>query len=103
MGYVGVDLHKRQFSVCWIDEDGREKFEKYRMDAEGIKAFKEKLGKDVEVGIEATGNSKYFRDEIVDVVKSVKVVNPVQFKLISRSVKKTDCSASGGIGVLNMV
>ena len=77
MEYVGVDLHKRQFSVCWLDEDDKEKFEKYRMDAEGIKAFRKKLRKDTEVGIEATGNSKYETCQVSCVLKKGLLLNLV--------------------------
>ena len=37
MRYVGVDLHKTQFSVCWKEEDGSDKFECYGMSAEGLR------------------------------------------------------------------
>jgi len=30
MRYIGVDLHKTQFSVCWMEEDGSNKFERVR-------------------------------------------------------------------------
>ena len=59
MRYIGVDLHKTQFSVCWMEEDGSNKFERYPMNVEGLRRFKEKLDGECEVGVEATGNSKY--------------------------------------------
>jgi transposase len=90
MRYVGVDLHKTQFSVCWKEEDGSDKFERYAMSAEGLRKFRESLDCETEVGVEATANSKYFYDQIVGSVKRVRVINPLQFKIISESVKKTD-------------
>jgi transposase len=45
---------------------------------------------DDEVAIEATGNSAWFRDQILPCVGRVVVVNPSQFKVIRKSVKKTD-------------
>ena len=90
MKYVGVDLHKRRFSVCWRGEDDSEELESYPMDAEGLSRFLESLDKGCEVGLEATGNSKYFYDQIVGYVKRVRVINPLQFKVISESVKKTE-------------
>ena len=90
MRYIGVDLHKTQFSVCWMEEDGSNKFERYPMNVEGLRRFREKLDGECEVGVEATGNSKYFYDQIVGTVKKVRVINPLQFKIISESVKKND-------------
>ncbi len=34
MKYVGVDLHKRRFSVCWRGEDDSEELESYPIDAQ---------------------------------------------------------------------
>jgi len=90
MRYVGVDLHKTQFSVCWKEEDGSDKFERYAMSAEGLRRFRERLDEGTEVGVEATANSKYFYDQVVGSAKRVRVINPLQFKIISESVKKTD-------------
>ena len=36
MRYIGVDLHKTQFSVYWMEEDGSNKFECYPMNGEGL-------------------------------------------------------------------
>ena len=43
-----------------------------------------------QVGIEATGNAGYLGREIESKVKRLQLINPWQFKIISRSVKKTD-------------
>jgi len=90
MKYAGVDLHKNQFSVHWRTGKGKGIFKEYPMTAKGISGFKKNLDKDTEVGLEATGNSKYFYDSIVNEVSKVRVINPLQFKIISESVKKTD-------------
>jgi len=90
MKYVGVDLHKRQFTVCFRDEKGKEELKEYKMEKGGIEEFKKRLDKDTMVAFETTGNSKYFYDQVVGVVKGVKVINAEKFKVISSSVKKTD-------------
>ena len=48
------------------------------------------LDADDEIGVEATGNSAWFRDQVVSCVGRVVVVNPRQFQVIRKSVKKTD-------------
>jgi len=90
MSHVGVDLHKNQFSVYWKTGEGKGIFKEYPMTARGITEFKKGLDKETEVAIEATGNSKFFYDSIVEEAKRVRVINPLQFKVISESVKKTD-------------
>lgn len=77
--------------MYWKTGEGKGIFKEYPMTARGIEEFKKKLDKETEVGIEATGNSKYFYDKIVKEVKKVRIINPLQFKVISESVKKTDC------------
>jgi transposase len=87
--WVGVDLHKRQFTVCWLSKKGEE-IEEYEVSERGYEKFKKKLRKEDEVGVEAIGNSGYFCEQIKEKVKKVLVINPKQFKVISESVKKTD-------------
>lgn len=88
--YVGVDLHKNQFTVCFMDEEEHVKMERYGLNPSALKQFKATLHPEMEIAVEATLNSAYFYDEVVGCVKKVRVVNPSQFKVISESVKKTD-------------
>lgn len=88
MKYVGVDLDKSQYSVCWKLEDEGTEFERHTMTQECIGRFKKKLDKHTEVVMEAIGNSKYSYDSITDVVRKVRVINPLQFKVISESVRR---------------
>lgn len=90
MKYVGVDLHKHQFTVCWMREDDSTKIERYSMDALGLTLFKKKLDRQTEIAFESTPNSRYFYNEVVGCVSKVRVINPLQFKVISQSIKKTD-------------
>ena len=90
MKYVGVDLHKTKFTACFKTEDGSTEIKNYLMTESGLEKFKKRLDVETEVGVEATPNSKYFYDEIAGYVHKVRVLNPLQFKVISRSVKKTD-------------
>ena len=87
MRFIGVDLHKNMFQVCFQDDMGR-KFKRYHLN--DLARFKQELRRDDLLAIEATGNSHYFATEIKGYVNKVKIVNPVQFKVISQSSKKTD-------------
>jgi len=86
--YLGVDLHRTQFTVCTRLESGRTYLRQWPM--RELKLFAAQLRKDDEVAVEATGNTRLFYDAIVAKVARVAVVNPSQFKVISQSVKKTD-------------
>jgi len=87
--YIGVDLHKNTFTVCYLSKKGKE-LKSFKVSKKDIEAFKQTLTKNDEVGVESTGNSGYFAREIKDSVKVVRIINPTQFKIISQSVKKTD-------------
>ena len=85
---VGIDLHRNQFTYCVRYEDGEEKIGKEKI--ENLKWFAGRLGSHASVAVEATGNTWMFCQMLKDRVGRLVVVNPNQFKVISRSVKKTD-------------
>jgi transposase len=85
--FVGVDLHKNMFVVSFY-EDGSHRVKSYRLGE--MKRFIGVLKADDVVGVESTNNTRYFVNCIGEYVSDVKVINPSQFKVISRSVKKTD-------------
>lgn len=87
---IGVDLHKSSFTVCYLSESGEKELKVFKMNPDGLEKFKETLNKEDMVAVESTGNAGYFVRMIKEAVKEVKVVNPLQFKVISSSVKKTD-------------
>ena len=86
--YLGVDLHRTQFTACPRLESGRTYLRQWPMGE--LKLFAAGLRQEDEVAVEATGNTRLFYDAVVEKVARVTVVNPGQFKVISQSVKKTD-------------
>jgi len=87
--FIGVDLHKNMFMVSFFEPGtGEHHLKSYYI--KDIVSFKKVLRKDDVVGVESTNNTRYFVDQIRGNVGDVKVINPSQFKVISRSVKKTD-------------
>lgn len=86
--YIGVDLHQTRFTVCFRSADGLEQLRTFRLDR--IELFLEHLRRDDELAVEATGNSAYFYDRVSPHVAKIHLVNPMQFKVVSTSVKKTD-------------
>jgi len=50
----------------------------------------ENEGDEVTVAVESTGNTRFFRNQVVKKGIEVKVVNTAKFKVVTQSVKKTD-------------
>jgi len=92
---IGVDLHKTQFTIC-VRRRGGDKFEKYPTTEGGYKSFLKKAaiwqkkGEAVRVGVESTGNTRYFKSRMEDAGIGVVVVNTLKFKVVNESVNKTD-------------
>jgi transposase len=88
MRYLGVDLHSNSFTVCYRSNQGKERIATY--ETRGIVRFRKTLRGHDELAVEATGNTAWFVEHIRDRVSRVVVVDPHQFKVIRKSVKKTD-------------
>jgi len=92
---VGVDLHKTQFTTC-VKKNGFESFNKFSTEEEGYQLFLSQVkkwqerGEEVRVGVESTGNTRYFKNRMEDAGVEVKVINPLKMKVVNESVKKTD-------------
>ena len=86
--FVGVDLHRNNFTYC-IRENGEEK-KIGKCEISELKGFASLLGKDTAMAVEATGNTFMFCRFLKAHVGRLVVVNPSQFKVISTSTKKTD-------------
>lgn len=87
MRNIGVDLHKNMFETCYLSEHDKG-FIQYSM--KDLSKFCESLMPDDVLAVEATGNTRYFYNQVSPYVSKVVIVNPTQFKVISESVKKTD-------------
>lgn len=87
MRNIGIDLHTNQMTVCYL-EDGEYSFEEISLS--NIEQFKTKLLVNDRLAIEATGNSSFVYRHCVNLVAEVVVVNTMQFKVITKSCKKTD-------------
>lgn len=95
--FIGVDLHKTQMTVHVRSEDNDNVgFSTYPTTKIGFQTFKcvienwKEKGNGVQIAVESTGNTKYFRDQMEEVGAVVKVVNTSKFKIVAQSTKKTD-------------
>lgn len=85
--FFGVDLHRSNFVNC-MRVEGKEFMQEWSI--RKLDKFASTLTKNDSIAVEATGNTKYFCDAVKDKVGRLVIVNPYQFQVISRSVKKTD-------------
>lgn len=82
--FIGVDLHKTQFTVHVRTEDKIETLDEikqypttesgYELFLERLKTFKE-IGAKVKVGVESTGNTRFFKNQVEKVGVEVTVIN----------------------------
>lgn len=88
--WIGVDLHKNSFTVCYMQKKGEHNLKTFRVSQKDVESFKKTLARQDEVAVESTGNTGYFAREIKESVGKIRIINPTQFKIISTSIKKTD-------------
>jgi transposase len=88
MRYIGVDLHSNSITVCYLTKKGEETLATFSLSH--LAEFEKSLRRSDRVAVEATGNTRWFVGRIKGRVKRVVVVNPNQFEVIRKSVKKTD-------------
>lgn len=88
MRFIGVDLHTNSLTACYLSETGDEQLATYPLSA--LATFVASLQAEDQVAVEATGNTRYFVGQVQPHVAQVVIVNPSQFEVIRKSVKKTD-------------
>jgi len=86
--YLGVDLHRNNFTVCTIAENGRRYFREYGIHS--LDYFVGRLRPTDQVAVEVSTTTRLFYDAVAPEVERVVVVNSSQFDVIRKSVKKTD-------------
>ncbi len=90
MRYIGVDLHKTNFVVCFLNEDETYRLETFPLSKAGINRFTLELSKKDAVAVEVTQNIYYFYDQIKASVSRLVLVDTYRFSVIAKSKKKTD-------------
>jgi len=92
--WVGVDLHKGQFTCYVKGEKGA--YRRFATNAAGYTAFLRMLEmfraneQECEVAVESTGNARYFVTMVQRLGVQVRVINTLKFKVVNESVNKTD-------------
>ncbi len=103
---IGVDLHKPQFTPCFMKPNGSSKTDVVYFKDGGLQVFRRKLayykrnGWKILLAVETTGNSEYFVSQIEDLVDEVRVLNTLKTKPLIKSHKKTDENDARAIAFL---
>lgn len=90
MRHIGIDLHSNSFTACYLEEGKLEQIKTFKLQGDEFEIFLSGLHSDDEIALEATGNSSFFRDKVLSLIKRVAIISPYQFDVIRKSVKKTD-------------
>lgn len=95
--FIGVDLHKAQFTCYFLNgQTGNGVWKKFYTTKRGYKLFSafirelKKQGYEIVVAVESTGNTRYFKRIIEREEVEVKVINTMKFKVVNESINKTD-------------
>jgi transposase len=88
--HIGVDLHKTNFVVCFLNEDETSRLETFQLSKAGIERFTSQLNKDDVLAVEVTQNIYYFYDQVKAFVGRIVLVDTYRFSVIAKSKKKTD-------------
>ena len=88
MRFIGVDLHSNQITVCYLTKSGQETHRTFAL--KDLAEFQKSLRRGDHLAVEATGNTRWFVSQIKGWVANLVIVNPNQFEVIRKSVKKCD-------------
>ena len=86
--YLGVDLHRNNFTVCTIAENGRRYFREYGIHS--LNHFAGRLRPTHQLAVDVSTTTRLFFNAVAPHVERVAVVNSSEFDVIRKSVKKTD-------------
>ena len=97
--FMGADLHKTQITVHVRSGDKVESLSEIKQYPTTQGGYAELLariagykacGHEVKVGVESTGNTRFFKNQVEKAGAEVTVINTLKFKVINESTKKTD-------------
>jgi len=88
--WVGVDIHKKQMTVCFINETGQRDIKRYERNSAGIADFLREIDRDTVIGIESTTWTWGLAKKAEILAKDVLILNTVELKSLMDKTKKTD-------------
>ena len=98
--WIGVDIHKKQLTVCIILETGQKEVKRYERNSAGISDFLREIDKDTVIGIESTTWTWGLAKRAKERAKDVLILNTVELKNLMDKTKKTDRIDAAKIAVI---
>ncbi len=90
MRYLGIDMHKRDFTVCYRHSDEEYRFETFLNSSEGRDEFLKTISCTDEVAIESVSFGRHLAKLLTPKVKRLVHVHASANALVFQSIKKTD-------------
>ncbi|MBO6505377.1 MAG: IS110 family transposase [Kordiimonadaceae bacterium] len=97
MTFLGVDLHKREFTVCYRHSENNQVIREFENSPEGRDEFLTTVSCRDTVAVESLGFDRFFVKLIAPKVKKVVSVHPGANRIVSESSKKTDKNDAAGL------
>lgn len=88
--WIGVDIHKKQLTVCVLADGKEPKHLRYERTSDGIREFLKEVDGGSVVGIESTTWTRDLAKKLEGSVKEVIIFNTVELKEMMDKLKKTD-------------
>lgn len=98
--WIGVDIHKKQFTICIMIKNHKNQHLVYERTSEGITDFLSHVDTETIIGIESTTWTRDFAISCVKKAKDVIVFNTVDLKSLMNKTKKTDKVDSAKIALI---
>lgn len=98
--WIGVDIHKKQITVCILNKDGSREEKVYERTKEGIEEFLENVDNETVIGVESTTWTRDFAIRCIKKAKDVIIFNTIELSKLMSKVKKTDKVDTGCMALI---
>lgn len=98
--WIGVDIHKKQITVCIMKKNQKNQHHVYERTSEGLAEFLSHVDKETIIGVESTTWTRDFSVKCLDKAKDVIVFNTIDLKGLMDKTKKTDKIDSAKIALI---
>jgi transposase len=98
--WIGVDIHKKQMTVCIILETGKKEIKRYERNSAGIADFLKEVDKGTVVGVESTTWTWDLARKAEPLAQDMLILNTVALKEKMSKIRKSDQQDSEQIATI---
>jgi transposase len=88
--WIGIDIHKKQITVCIIIQNGKKSIKQFERNETGLAEFEKEIDKETVIGIESTNWSWDLIKRLKEKAKDAIIFNTIDLKKLMDRFKKTD-------------